>query len=100
MNATVTSSKLRGESVNYYNVLNIQKCKIGSYEKYLEIGKAYLNDNFSEMKFYESNECAFRPAHSNDPAEMQENIKAAFDLFKTSNTIYSQYFLDEVEKKN
>ena len=81
LNATVTSDKLKGEDVNYYNILNFQKCKISSYAKYQEAGKAYITANFAEMKFTECNECAYKD----------------FELFKTSNTIYSQYFLDEKE---
>jgi hypothetical protein len=83
LNATVTSSKLKGESVSYYNVLNFQKCKISSYNKYLENGKKYVTANFSELKFTTSNDCAY----------------ADFEIFKTANTIYSQYFLDEKEAK-
>ena len=51
--------------------------------KYLEAGKAYVTANFSEMKFTECNECAYKE----------------FELFKTANTVYSQYFLDEKEEK-
>ena len=83
LNATVTSSKLRGEDINYYNVMSFQKAKIGSYNKYLEAGKKYVTDNFSELKFTECNECAY----------------TEFELFKTANTVYSQYFLDEKEEK-
>ena len=79
--ATVTNSKLKGETVDYYNVLNFKKCKISGYDKYLAAGKAYITDNFSELKFTEANECAY----------------VQFELFKTANTIYSQYFLDEKE---
>ena len=81
LTATVTSGKLRGESVDYYNVLQFKKAKIGSYNKYLEAGKAYVSANFSELKFTECNECAY----------------TEFELFKTANTVYSQYFLDEKE---
>jgi hypothetical protein len=80
-NVTVTNSKLRGETVDYYNVTQFKKAKIGSYDKYLEAGKAYITANFSDLKFTECNECAYK----------------GFDLFKTANTIYSQYFLDEKE---
>jgi oligopeptide transport system substrate-binding protein len=80
---TVTNSKLRGESVNYYNQLQFQKCKIGSYNDYLAAGKAYITEHFSELKFTECNECAYKE----------------FELFKTATTIYSQYFLDEKEEK-
>ncbi len=79
--ATVTNSKLKGETVDYYNVMQFKKAKIGSYNKYLEAGKEYINANFSELKFTECNECAYKE----------------FDLFKTANTIYSQYYLDEKE---
>ena len=80
-NVTVTNSKLRGETVDYYNVTQFKKAKIGSYDKYLEAGKAYITANFSDLKFTECNECAYKE----------------FNLFKTANTIYSQYFLDEKE---
>ena len=80
-NVTVTNSKLRGETTDYYNVTQFKKAKIGSYDKYLEAGKAYVTANFSDLKFTECNECAYKE----------------FDLFKTANTIYSQYFLDEKE---
>ena len=83
LNATVTSKQLKGSDSNYYNVLNFQKCKISGYSKYLETGKAYVTANFSEMKFTECKECAY----------------VEFELFKTANTIYSQYFLDEKEEK-
>ena len=81
LNATVTSSKLKGETVDYYNVMQFKKAKISSYNKYLEAGKAYITANFSDLKFTECNECAY----------------TEFELFKTANTIYSQYFLDEKE---
>ena len=80
---TVTNSKLRGETSNYYNNTQFQKCKIGSYNDYLAAGKAYITANFSELKFTECNECAYKD----------------FELFKTATTIYSQYFLDEKEEK-
>ena len=83
LNATVASKQLKGTDGNYYNVLSFQKAKIGSYAKYLEAGKAYVTANFSELKFTECNECAYKE----------------FELFKTANTIYSQYFLDEKEEK-
>ena len=82
LNATVVSKQLKRSDVNYYNVLNFQKCKISGYNKYLEAGKAYVTANFSEMKFTECNECAYKE----------------FELFKTANTVYSQYFLDEKEE--
>ena len=80
--ATVTSSKLTGEKTDYYNVLNFQKCKISGYNSYLRTGKKYVTENFSELKFTECNECAYKE----------------FEVFKTANTIYSQYFLDEAKK--
>ena len=83
LDATVTSKQLKGTDVNYYNILSFQKAKISGYTKYLEIGKEYVTANFSELKFTECNECAYKE----------------FELFKTANTIYSQYFLDEKEEK-
>lgn len=90
LNATVTSSKLKGETIDYYNVLQFKKCSISSYSKYQAAGKAYINANFAEMAFTQANECPYRPA--DDSAEA---LQTALDLFKTSNTIYSQYYLDE-----
>ena len=83
LNATVTSKQLKKTSTNYYNVLSFQKAKISSYDKYLSAGKTYITANFAELKFTECNECAY----------------TEFELFKTANTIYSQYFLDEKEEK-
>jgi ABC-type oligopeptide transport system substrate-binding subunit len=83
LDASVTSKQLKGTDVNYYNDLTFQKAKISGYSKYLEAGKAYVTANFSELKFTECNECAYKE----------------FELFKTANTIYSQYFLDEKEEK-
>ena len=81
--ATVTSSKLTGEKTDYYNVLSFQKCKISGYNSYLKAGKKYVTDNFSELKFTECTDCAYKE----------------FEVFKTANTVYSQYFLDEADKK-
>ena len=92
LSATVTSGKLKGETVDYYNVMQLKKAKISSYGKYQAAGKAYLNANFAEMAFTQANECPYKPA--DDSAEA---LQAALDLFKTSNTIYSQYYLDEKE---
>ena len=78
---TVSNSKLKGETVNYYNNTQFQKCKIGSYANYQAIGKTYITEHFAELKFTDANECAYKE----------------FELFKTANTIYSQYFLDEKE---
>lgn len=83
LDASVTSKQLKKTDVNYYNDLSFQKAKISSYSKYLEAGKAYVTANFGELKFTECNECAYKE----------------FELFKTANTIYSQYFLDEKEEK-
>jgi len=84
LNATVTAKQLRKTTTSYYNVTFFQKAKINSYDKYLANGKAYVTENFSELKFTECNECAYKE----------------FELFKTANTIYTHYFLDEkVSKK-
>ena len=92
LSATVTSSKLKGETIDYYNVLQFKKCSISSYSKYQAAGKAYINANFAEMAFTQANECPYKP--TDDSAEA---LQTALDLFKTSNTIYSQYYLDEKE---
>lgn len=84
LSATVTNSQLKRESVDYYNVTNFKNARISSYNKYLESGKAWVTNNFSELKFTECTDCAY----------------TEFELFKTANTIYSHYFLDEKEDKS
>ena len=83
LDATVTSKQLKQTTTSYYNVTFFQKAKIGSYDKYLAAGKTFVTNNFSELKFTECNECSYKE----------------FELFKTANTIYSQYFLEEKEAK-
>lgn len=84
LSATVTNSHLKRESVDYYNVTNFKNARISSYNKYLESGKAWVTNNFSDLKFTECTDCAY----------------TEFELFKTANTIYSHYFLDEKEDKS
>lgn len=85
LNATVTSKDLRKTTDDYYGITSFQKAtiKTKAYEAYLAAGNAYITDNFAELKFTECNECAYKE----------------FDLFKTANTIYSQFFLAEKAEK-
>ena len=83
LNATVTAKQLKKTTTSYYNVTFFQKAKINSYDKYLSIGNAFITENFSELKFTECTECSY----------------TEFELFKTANTIYSHYFLEEKEGK-
>ncbi len=80
--AVASNKNLRGETTSYYGVVDFKNSKIKNYTEYLAIGKQYVTDNFSEMKFTECNDCAYTD----------------FELFKTANTVYSQYFL--VPKKD
>ena len=80
--ATVTSSKLKSVSSTYFLSANFQKAKISSYDSYLAAGKSFITENFADLKFTEANECAYKE----------------FEAFKTANTIYSQFFLDEKEE--
>ncbi len=79
--ATVTGSKLKGLDSSYYVASYFTKAKISNYEKYLAAGKAYLNEHFSEMKFTEATDCTYKD----------------FEVFKTANTVYAQFYLDEKE---
>ena len=83
LNATVTSKQLKKTTTSYYNVASFRKATIKSYDNYLAAGKDYVTKNFADLKFTECNECAYKE----------------FDLFKTANTVYSQYFLEEKENK-
>ncbi|MGN1445729.1 MAG: ABC transporter substrate-binding protein [Eubacteriales bacterium] len=81
--ATVTNSQLKNLNSTYYVNAIFTKAKISKYDNYLAAGKAYINANFSEMKFTECNECAYKD----------------FEIFKSANTVYAQFYLDEKEKK-
>ena len=85
LNATVTSPELKKTSDDYYGATSLQKAtiKTKSYEAYIAAGRAFVDANFNDMKFTECNECAYTD----------------FELFKNANTIYSQFYLDEKEKK-
>ena len=80
--ATVTSSRLKSVSSTYFLSANFQKVKIKSYDDYLAVGKKFITDNFAYLKFTEANECAYKE----------------FEAFKTANTVYSHFFLDEKEE--
>ncbi|MBE6584975.1 MAG: hypothetical protein E7645_00445 [Ruminococcaceae bacterium] len=81
LDATVTADSLKGLSSTYYMPANFKNAEIKKYEDYLASGKAYINENFSSMKFTEAKECQYTD----------------FELFKTANTIYAQFYLDEKE---
>ena len=81
--ATVANSQLKNLNSTYYVNAIFTKAKISKYDNYLAAGKAYINANFSEMKFTECNECAYKD----------------FETFKSANTVYAQFYLDEKEKK-
>lgn len=90
IDATVTSSKLKKGDTDYYNTLNFQKCKISSYDKYLQAGFEYLEQYKPEdvddaeamleiLAFTQSNDCAY----------------TSWSLLVDSNTIYTHFFLEE-----
>ncbi len=79
--ATVTSSDIKGISSTYYMPANLKEAKIKGYDDYLAAGKAYINANFDSLAFNDADGCAY----------------AEFEAFKTANTIYAQYYLDEKE---
>lgn len=81
LEAHATSSSLKSISATYYLPANFRKTKIKSYDDYLAAGKAFINENFSEMKFTEAKDCQYTD----------------FEIFKTSNTVYAQFYLDEKE---
>ena len=97
LEATVTSSKLKGLDSTYYVPTTFTQAEIKSYDDYLAAGKEFLNKNFYKdgvaMGFTKSVGCAF--TIKDNPT--QEDIDAALDLFKTANTVYSQFYLDEKE---
>ncbi len=87
LNATVTSENLRKglgkPDTTYTGHIDFKRISIRDYEDYLAIGKAYLTDNFDSLAFNDYEGCTYN----------------TFELFKTANTIYMQYFLDEKVKE-
>ncbi|MBQ9780493.1 MAG: hypothetical protein IJW00_06070 [Clostridia bacterium] len=81
LEATVVSSEIKGVTGTYYQPANFKEAKIKSYEDYLAAGKAYINANFDALAFNDADGCSY----------------ADFEAFKTANTIYAQYYLDEKE---
>ena len=79
--ATYLSSKLKGVATTPTLNANFRNAKISGYEKYLEAGKAWIDDNFDALAFNDFDECSF----------------AKYDAFKEANTIYAQYYLAEKE---
>ncbi len=94
LEATVTSSKLKGLDSTYYIPTTFADADVKSYDDYIEAGKEFLTDNFASMDFTKSKDCAF--AIKDNPTEA--DIETAFELFKTANTVYAQFFLDEKEE--
>ena len=79
--ASITSSKLKKLDSTYYMDAVFTKAKIRNYDSYLAAGKAYVNEHFSELAFKDYKDCTY----------------ADFESFKSANTVYAQYYLDEVE---
>ena len=79
--ATYTSSKLKGVTSTLTLNANFRKAKISGYEKYLNAGKTWIDDNFDNLAFNDFDECSY----------------AKYDAFKEANTIYAQYYLAEKE---
>ncbi len=81
LEATVTSGKLKKISSTYYMPANFKKAEIKSYDDYLAAGKAYIDSNFDALAFNDADGCSY----------------ADYEAFKSANTIYAQYYLDEKE---
>ncbi len=86
--ATAMSKNLKGgligkPDVNYYGMVDFSDARLSGYDDYIATGKAFITENFDNLAFNDYNECPYEQ----------------FELFKTSNTIYTHFFLDEKEKK-
>jgi len=81
LEATATSGKLKNLKSTYYMTANFAKAKVGSYEDYLAAGKEFVTANFDNLAFNDFENCAY----------------AKFEDFKTANTVYAQFYLDEKE---
>ncbi len=82
LEATVTAPQLKSLSSTYYMPVNFKKASIKSYDDYLAAGKAFLNPaTFEELQFNDADGCTYQE----------------YEAFKSANTIYAQFFLDEKE---
>lgn len=82
LEATVTSSHLKSLSSTYYMPVNFKNASIKSYDDYLAAGKAFLNPiTFEQLQFNDAEGCTYQD----------------YEAFKSANTIYAQFFLDEKE---
>lgn len=82
LEATVTSSQLKNLSSTYYMPANFKKASIKSYDDYLAAGKTFLNPiTFEALQFNDAEGCTYQE----------------YEAFKSANTIYAQFFLDEKE---
>ena len=85
--ATIMSGDLKKTDSTYYVTTTFTKADVKSYDDYLAAGEAYITDNYDDL--------AFKASNGND--EMLDP-EIGFEVFKSANTIYAQFFVVEEEE--
>lgn len=83
--AIIQSSDLKSTSSTYYLTTNFKKANLKNYEDYLEAGKTFVTDNFENLTFRQS-------TAAKDTMDIYNDLETSFENFKTSNTVYMQFF--------
>ncbi len=103
LNANVVSSKLKGGDVDYYGTFNFKKCKVSSYNSYLEKGFEYFVTNFKpadttqvvEYKESKRDTFASNPLWNLKFLSSKGCTYTSWDLLVDANTIYMHFFAEE-----
>ena len=83
-NATVTSKILKNVDSTYYVAATFEDAKVssGSYNKYLNTGKAFVEANFEYLAFQDSKNCSFKDEY---------NAEKKWSAFTAATTVYSHF---------
>ncbi len=108
LDATAQNSKLKGEEVDYYGVIDFRDCKISSYDKYLDAGFEYMVENFKPaddqtdvvLEFTESGRSKYESFNmwNLKCLAVRECTYTSWNLFVEANTVYSHFFLAERDR--
>ena len=102
LDATVTSEKLTDVESTYYLNADFTDAYIKDYDEYIAAGEKFIADNFAEMGFHNSTNCAYHvepmPEDGAD-ADWEAARDEAYEIFKTSSSIYSHFYpVEETEE--
>ncbi len=103
LNAKVVSGKLKGGTTDYYGTFNFKKCKVSSYNSYLEKGFEYFVENYKpentgevvEYKESKRDTFAANPLWNLKFLAARGCTYTSWDLLVDANTIYMHFFAEE-----